>query len=268
MDDKKDTTQKFSNTFYFLAGAGLAGAIGAFYYLYSLFNETFELNEEQEAQVEKISHEVNEISGGKLTTDTCVKIMSIANRVCEDIIKNKKPDIDERRREAYNNEQEYEKICYEYLEAKEYAYQSATQLVFNKFSVKMEDLQAVLQNCSPYEIEKKLHEHEQQEYDNSVLKDDKNKVKEAFLYFTNRFLLEMKKFYAMMSHINQSDQEYLMLRLMILKLRVDDDLYFNYKVNEMQIRYLIHKFNLYSDIDIKQAQEKLAKFDDMINLQA
>jgi len=50
---------RVSKSFYFLIGAGIAGLVGSFYYLYSLFNEEIELDEEQELMVEKISEEVS-----------------------------------------------------------------------------------------------------------------------------------------------------------------------------------------------------------------
>ena len=52
---------------------------------------------------------------------------------------------------------------------------------------------------------------------------------------------------------------------MILKLRLDDDLYFNYRLSEIQLRYLLYKFDLNSDLEIKQISENLSKFDEMIN---
>jgi len=192
--------------------------------------------------------------------------MSIANKVCEATVKKSKPDIDERRREAFGNEEEYEKICYEYLECKEYAYQNATQLVLGKFNITMQNLQKVLTSIAPFELEKKLYQCEKPDYDDSVLKDDKYKIKEAFVYFGNRFIQEMKTFYNMMSTIDQNQQEYIMLRLMILKLRVDDDLFFKYKVNEIQLRYLLYKNELYDDLEVKSVHDKIAKFDDMINV--
>lgn len=255
----------FSKTFYFLLGTGVVGLLGGFYYLWSLFNEDIELNEEQEKQVEKIIQQVKQ-GDGELTVEMAIKIMSIANKVCEDTIKKNRPDIDQRRRDAFNNVEEYEKICLEYLENKEYAYQNATQLVLGKFNITMENLQKALMGIPPFELEKKLYQCDKPDYDDSVLKDDKYKIKEAFVYFGNRFIQEMKGFYQIMSTVNQNEQEYIMLRLMILKLRVDDDLYFKYKVNEIQLRFLLYKNELYDDPEVKSVHEKISKFDDMINV--
>ena len=251
--------------FYFLIGAGVAGVVGGFYYLYSLFNEEIELDEEQEIQVEKVSQEVKDAEG-ELTVETAIKVMSIANKVCEDSVKKSKPDIEQRRRDAFSNEEEYEKICYEYLECREYAYQNAINVVLGKFNITMESLQKVLTGIPPFELEKKLYQCDKPDYDDSILQDDKYKIKEAFVYFGTKFIQEMKNFYNMMSTINQNQQEYIMLRLMILKLKVDDDLYFKYKVNEIQLRYLLYKNDLYDDLEVKNVHEKISKFDDMINI--
>ena len=238
--DNNEKYGNFSKTFYFLLGTGIVGLLGGFYYLWTLFNEDIELNEEQEKQVEKITQEVKD---GELTVEMAIKIMSIANKVCEDTIKKNKPDLDQRRRDAFNNEEEYDKICYEYLENKEYAYQSATQLVLGKFNITMENLQKALTGIPPFELEKKLYQCDKPDYDDSVLKDDISKIKEAFVYYGNRFIQEMKIFYQTMSHVNSNEQEYKMIRLMISKLRVEDDLYSKYKVNEIQLKFLLFQFN-------------------------
>ncbi len=263
--NNNETSQGYSKTFWCLVGAGIFGIAGGFYYIYSLFNEEIELDEEQEIEVEKLTQDVKE-KDGELNVETAIKIMSIANKVCEDTVRKNKPDIDQRRRDAFQNNEEYEKICYEYLEGKEYAYQNATQLVLGKFNITMDNLQKVLTGIPPFELEKKLYAHEKPDYDDSILGDDKYKIKEAFVYFGNKFMQEMKSFYNSMTNVNQSQQEYIMLRLMILKLRVDDDLFFKFKVNEIQLRYLLYKNELYDDLEVKAVHDKISKFDEMINI--
>ena len=123
------------STFNFLLAAGTIAVFGGLYYaLY--YKGDIELDEDQEAELEKISESINE----ELNVSNAIKIMSLINIICDKLVKKYKPDIENRRREAIYNEIEYERVCYEYFECKEDAYQTALQFVLNKSKCTSDDL--------------------------------------------------------------------------------------------------------------------------------
>jgi len=253
----------YSKSFFALAGVSIAGILGGVYYLYTLLKGEPELSEEVETQIEEIAEKVQT---GELNVENAVKIMAMTNKVAEDIIKKSKSDIDTRRREALNNGNEYEKICYEYLEAKEYAYHTASSAILNKFNISMEDLQRVLSKVSPYELEQRLYESEKPAFENNNRDMDRETTKKAFLYYGNKFLGEMNEFQKIMQSIEQSQQEYIMFRLMILKMKIDDELWFKYEINEQQMRYKLYEHKLHDDTEVKRLHDRITRFDENMGM--
>jgi len=246
-----------------LGGVALAFISGGLYYKFFYKNEKSIFSEEQDDRIKKLKKELKRLNG-IITIDMAIQIMSIANKVCDEMVKKDHPDIDERRRSVFNDKNEYFKLCREYLECKEEAYNNSTLLVLNKFHLTMEDLQKVLSGLQPIELEQKLYKCEEMEYDNSILKNDKKVIIKAFVYFGEKFIEEMKQFIKESKSIR--DQDLLMMMLMVLKLKVDDHVYFNYKVNEIQLLYLLFKYDLYNEREVKDILNKISKFDEMVNV--
>jgi hypothetical protein len=258
--------QGLSKTFWILGSAAVLGLVGGVYYLYNLFSQEEELSEEQKLQIEEMKQEVED-TNGELTPELAVQTMALTNKFAEEMMKKMKPDIDERRRAAINNPEEYEKICAELFECKEHAYNTATNRVLAQFGFSMEDLQKVMSRVSPFEIEKKVYEYEKPSFEGTTIP-EKAKVKEAFCYYGKKFTEEMKEFHNMMNQnqVDPSQQDYVIFRLLVLKMRVDDELYFKYKYIESQIRYLLYEYNLFEDPDVRRVHESITRLDDMFNM--
>lgn len=258
-DNNKGSTQSYSLTFLALAGTSIAGIIGGLYYFYTLFKDEPEISDEVEHNFEEIQETIQ--TGKELTTDVAIKIIATVNKIAEDIMKSKKPDLDARRREQFNNEEEYEKLVYEFLECKEVCYNQATSVVLNKFNISMQDLQMKLSTVPPYEIEKKLLECEKPSFDESNKDISKETTKQAFIYYANKFITQMGEMGKMFQRIDPSQQDFVMFKLISIKTKVDDELWFKYQINENQMRYKIHEFKLYEDFEVKQLQNKIMAMD-------
>jgi hypothetical protein len=262
MDKGKQTGYSFG--YYALGALGITGIIGGLYYLFQAFNEE-PVSEETTTVLEQMKQDV-ELKGGELTPEVAIKIMALTNKQAEEFIKKAKPDIDDRRRAAINDRARYDQICQEYFESKENAYQAATNIILKKFgNISMEDIQAILSTVSPYELERKTFEVDKPIFDGHI--PDKQKVKEIFKYYGNELSLKMREFHMNMSRF-QGDpnmQEYLIFGILILKVRVDDELFLKYNYTEAQIRYLLYHHDLINDPEIKEVNDKISRFEDFMN---
>jgi hypothetical protein len=260
---EKENSKGYSIAFYSLAAIGITGLIGGLYYLYTTFNEEGEVSDDITNQLEEIKQEAED-NKGVLTPELAIKIMALTNKQAEELIKKLKPDIDDRRRAALGTP-DYEQICQEYFEVKENAYQTATSVVLKKHvGVQMEDLHNVMSKVSPYDLERKAFKYEKPSFEGDL--PSKSKVKEIFKYYGNQLASKMKEFHQRMNQF-QADpnmQEFLIFRILILKVQIDDELYMKYKYTETQIRYLLYEYDLIDDPEIKEVNEKIAKFEEFL----
>jgi hypothetical protein len=256
---------KSSNSlvFYGLAALGVTGLIGGLYYLYTAFNDEGKASEEITTQIEELKQEAED-NQGELTPEMAIKIMALTNKQAEDLIKKSRPDIDERRRAALGTP-EYETICQEYFEVKENAYQTATTIVLKSYgNIQMDELHNVMSKVSPYELERKAFKYEKPEFSGEL--PSKESVKEMFKYYGNQMALRMREFHqSMYQYQNDSNmQEFLIFRILILKVQIDDELFMKYKYTETQIRYLLYEYDLIDDPEIKAVNEKIARFEQFL----
>lgn len=260
-------SQKYSDKFYFLAAAGVAGVVGGLYCLYSLFTEEEEELEEKEIfEIEEIKNEITQ-NQGKLSKDNAIHILHLINHTAEENIKKNKPDLEIRRREVINDEAEYQKVCMEVFEAKELYYKQSSDKILAEFNTNMEAINQQLMSIDQAEMEKKMLELEKTEFTEG--KPNKEKSKEAFLYYGNKFLVEIQNLTAQFKNMpggmyNPQAQEMAMLSLLVGKMKVEDFLYIKYKLNEAQIRKLLVEYELHEDRDVKNLQAKMAAFEQMM----
>jgi hypothetical protein len=257
---EKDKSKGYGIAFYSLAALGITGLIGGLYYLYTTFNDEEKVSDEIKSQLEDLKQETH----SELTPEEAIKIMALTNKQAEELIKKIKPDIEEKRRAALGTP-DYETVCQEFFEIKENAYQTATSLILKNYgNIKMEDLHAVMSKVSPTELERQAFEFDKPNFE--VELPSKVKVKEIFKFYGNQLAIKMKEFHQMMNQF-QGDprmQELFIFRILILKVQIDDELYMKYKYTETQIRYLLYKYNLIDDPEIKEVNERLARFEDFI----
>lgn len=263
---KTTDNSKYDNKFYMLAAAGVAGLLGGFYLLYSLLSDEEELDEKEVIEIEELKQNV-EKNKGKIDKDAAIHILFLTNKHAEDELKKMKPDIEKRRREAFNNEYEYKQICSEYLEAKENCYMRSSQKILGEFNTTMEELNKIMALVDPQEMEKKFFEIDQPIFDQT--KPSKEEAKEAFLFFGNKFMEEMQglssQFRALQGNFqNGQAQEMAMFNLLVSKMKVEDLVYLKYKLSENQIRFLLNEYDLLKDYDIQAMHSKIASFEEMM----
>lgn len=263
-----DTSKKssYSALFWGLTAGAAIGLLGSAYYLYTLFSGDEDLAEEDMQQLQELKDAVEESNGGAMNVETAIQIMAMSNRISEEIMKKQKPDLDDRRRAAIDNNDEYERLCQEVFEAKEYAYNQAISKVIGQFgNVNMEEIHKLMSQVPPLEMERINHKYDKQTFDN-VPVPEKKLTKEAFAYYGKKFEEEMKEFQKMMSQqtaYNPNQDQYFFFRLLMIKMKVDDLLYLKYKYTEPQIKYMLFEYNLFEDPEVKRINEKLMRFDNM-----
>ncbi len=268
MDSKK--SGGYNALFWGLGAAAVAGIIGSAYYIYSLMNPEEELSENELEQLRELQQEINSDDGqkGGLTVETAIQIMAMTNRISEDMIKRSKPDLDDRRRAAINNAEEYERICQEVFESKEWAYNESLQKVIGQFgNISLEEIHKLIQTVPPTEIERINHKYEKPNFDQQ-LPPEKKVVKDAYIYYGSKFKDEMKEFQRILSQQTQYDpqqDQYFFFKLLVMKMKVDDELYLKFKYTEPQIKYMLYEYNLLEDTEIKKVNEQLMRFDQMFS---
>jgi hypothetical protein len=267
MENKKNG---YNAAFWGLGAAAVAGIIGSAYYIYSLMYQEEDLSEADLEKVKELQQEIieQEAHQGGLTVDTAMQIMAMTNKISEERIKKARPDLDDRRRAAINNPEEYERICQETLECKNEAYQESVEKVLQQFGgISIEEIHRVLQSVPPQEIEKINHKYEKPSFENVPIP-DKKLVKEAYIFFGRKFQGEMMEYQRTISQMSQmqmgpEQQEYIFFKLMIGKMKVDDEVYIKYKYTEPQIKFMIHEYNLTTDPDVMRINDQLMRFEQM-----
>ena len=64
---------------------------------------------------------------------------------------------------------------------------------------------------------------------------------------------------------DSKQQELVLYQLMILKFRIDDELYRNYSISENQLRFLLFEYNLADDPEIKKLMNDIAQYEENLN---
>jgi len=270
MDKKPNTGHQI--LFYGLAAGAVAAMVGSAYYLYSLFIEEEELSEDDKIKIEELKEEltqqIEEKNSQGLTPEIAIQIMSMTNKVGEEILKKNKPFLEEKRRAAIGLPDEYERICQEYLEAKELAFQEGSKKVLSQFGdYTFEDINKVMMEVHPAEYEKMNHKYEKVSFDNAP-KPDKLTVKQAYIFYGKKFKDEMRDLQRIMpfqgGNMDPEQQHFMFFKLLIMKFKVEDLLYLKYKYTEAQIKYLLFEYNLFEDPEIRSINEQLSRMDSMM----
>lgn len=274
--------QSYSKWFYVAIAGGACSVLYGMYYLYNLFKGEIELNDDDLIEIDEIKKEIDknteptkdnvqtetvdsEISSN-LNVETALKILSLINRKTEEQMKLMKPEIEERRRNAFvrKDDFEYEQICAEILEERNRSYMSISEKILNEFNFKYEDLAKCLQTIPPMEIEKRMLNYEKPLFEKG--KPNREQVKESFKFYGMNCIGQMREFQNAMNGVPNDpyQQEMMMYRLMITKFRIDDELYMRNQITEQQLRYLLNEYNLYEDPEIKTLIMKMSKYDEML----
>lgn len=260
-----ENNKKISN--FVWAGLAIGGAalVGGLVWLYKTMShvEDVGLTDQQMNVLQGLKEEIRS-QNGELTTDVAVKILAQINRMAEEIYRKAKPDLDSQRRSCMNNQIEYENLCRETFKLKEQAYNEAMGKVLEHVDnlITYEMIHEQLTTMNPVELERLTNKFEQPHFDGPI--PDDIRARDAYLYYNSQFQLEMKHFQSMLAHSsNQSDENFIFFKLLVHKTKVDDLLYTKYKLNEQQIRFLLHDRNLLKDPVIRSLHEQIVRIDEM-----
>lgn len=260
-----DNSNKVSYWFWGIGGALVLTFVGTAYYFYEQFSQE-DIPEQDLEEIEEVKKQVEE-DDGKITPDRAIQIMAMAQRMIEDQYKKDKPDLDSRRRRAFNNEEEYNLLCEEMLHYKNENSQFAMEKVLKMFGTNMEALTQVMQNINPMDVEKKAFKYDKPTFEDGE-KLNKEQIRAAFKFFATKVMNEAKSFRETFSNMNsqpsEMEQQQIMIRIMIMKIKVDDELYIKHKCTEAQMRFLLHEYGLIDEPEIKEMNANLMKYEEMM----
>ena len=263
-------SSSLKNKILYYGGITISAAIigSSLYYLYKLYT-----CKDEEEEIEKILIDEKELFDldNKLTENGAINLMIKINLLADEYYNKEYSDLDKKRRENINNLEEYTTLCNETFTHKQTIYQLATNEILNKLTHKItiEQIQNFLQTINPKKLEEltlnnevellKIEENE----DNNLI--NIKTYKEAFIYYVNIFIEEVKNLQDKYKDINIEEnvqiQNMLMFEYLIVKIKADDLLYLKYNTTEQKIKIILYKNNCLDDLDIKEAQNKLEKFE-------
>ena len=164
------------------------------------------------------------------------------------------------------NDSIHKKSCREYLLKKEELLGFCSNEIVNYLDVDHEFYINSIKELTHKEIESKYLSNHVPTFSGDI--PDKNKTKEAFLYFANLFVDEISKikskkntFYTHSiksnSDLNDEIKRNLEVEeILITKIKIDDLLFIKHGLTESQVRYLVIE-----DKDVSQANESLITFE-------
>ncbi len=272
-----ETTNKksgYTPLFWTLGAAAVVGLVGSAYYVFNLFQAEEEIPEQQLENIVKVQEKMdNNMKTGKqeLDIETAVQIMAITNKLSEETLKKHNPDLEKRRREAINQGERYDELCMEYIEAKEREYQKAMQIVFANFpGVTMEDIQRVMQNSDPQEVERLNSQFDPAEFE--AEKPSREATKKAYIYYGQAFTNNMKEMVSIIRQTGQSGQgdpqqeQFFFIKMLITKMKIDDIIFIEHKLTESQMKSLLMTYNLMEDPEIVNVNRQLMTLQQMFGL--
>lgn len=245
-----------------LIGGGVVLAFSGIVYLYKTVFKDQGLPEKLLVELEKIKQQIDE-NKGDLSPDIAIKILFHINKAAEESMT--KLDLTTKRREAISNDEEYNRLAKECLQTKYSILKNTTNLILQHFDMDPSDFKEAIEQITPYEIEKKIFAFNKSNFDNPIIL-DKNKTKEAYLFYGNKFVEEIlnlnasqKKTFA--EEIEKNNHEKIVNQLFIIKMKLDDSLNLKYGVSESSLKYFVHEYSLYDDKEVKTLAEKVNNFD-------
>jgi len=260
-------SSSLKNKILYFGGITISAAVlgSSLYYLYKLYT-----CKDDDEELEKILIDEKDLfdSDNKLTENGAITLMIKINTLADEYYNKEYSDLDKKRRDNLNNLEEYTTLCNETFTHKQTIYQLATNEILNKLTHKItiEQIQNFLQTINPKKLEELtlINEAELLKKEDIDLINIKT-CKEAFIYYVNIFIEEVKNLQDKYKDINYEEnvqiQNMLMFEYLIVKIKADDLLYLKYNTTEQKIKIILYKNNCLDDPDIKEAQKKLEKFE-------
>ena len=221
------TKQKI--VYYTLGVGGLIVVGGGLYYLYKYLTEISE--EEQELKKKLIDINENEIfdSNNQLKDEGVIKIIIKINHLSDYLFEKQNPDLDERRRNVIDKEEEYIKLFADTLAEKKKSYDEAAEMVLNSLTIKInfDLIQQKLNLISPENMEKFTLEFD--ELDEKEKNLNEETAKNAFIYYANQMNEQGNKLKEKIEALGESiDQNQQLMEFLIIKMKIDDLMYIKY----------------------------------------
>ena len=254
------TKQKI--VYYTLGVGGLIVVGGGLYYLYKYLTEISE--EEQELKKKLIDINENEIfdSNNQLKDEGVIKIIIKINHLSDYLFEKQNPDLDERRRNVIDKEEEYIKLFADTLAEKKKSYDEAAEMVLNSLTIKInfDLIQQKLNLISPENMEKFTLEFD--ELDEKEKNLNEETAKNAFIYYANQMNEQGNKLKEKIEALGESiDQNQQLMEFLIIKMKIDDLMYIKYQTSMQSVKLILYKNNLLNDESIKEAKEILEKIE-------
>ena len=254
------TKQKI--VYYTLGVGGLIIVGGGLYYLYKYLTENSE--EEQKLKKKLIDINENEIfdSNNQLKDEGVIKIIIKINHLSDYLFEKQNPDLDERRRNVIDKEEEYIKLFADTLAEKKKSYDEAAEMVLNSLTIKInfDLIQQKLNLISPENMEKFTLEFD--ELDEKEKNLNEETAKNAFIYYANQMNEQGNKLKEKIEALGESiDQNQQLMEFLIIKMKIDDLMYIKYQTSMQSVKLFLYKNNLLNDESIKEAKEILEKIE-------
>jgi hypothetical protein len=255
---------------YLAIGLGASIVVGTFGSIFSrLFSryKSSKNNIKKEQNLKAMTLKENLKKEPDLSVDRAVEIMALINEIADNKVKISLKDMEEKRRNNIHDKDEYERQCKEIFDIKEYIFSKTTEKILKETEFSsMEDIQNILKQHHPHEIEKKAYKYYHPSFENKD-EPDMETIKEAFLYYGKKFKKEIVEIDNLLKKQDGYEVELtnvIFFKLLVLKTRVEDRLYIKYDLTEAELRYLLFKYNLFDkDEEIKKLNLEISKFDDM-----
>ena len=255
----------YSKWIFSLCGIAVFGLASYIYYHFPYLKEESILSEEDQNKISGLREEL-EGHNWILTPEIAIKLLALINKKTDEYINTRKPDMEKKRRDAFDKKEVYESICNEMLEYRNQIYIKVSDKILYEFGVSNDDLGKLLERLTPIDIEKKMYAEEKPDFENNEVP-DRNNVKKAFMSYGKSCINQMKIFQNMVGKCDtdSKQQELVLYQLMILKFRIDDELYRNYSISENQLRFLLFEYNLADDPEIKKLMNDIAQYEENLN---
>jgi hypothetical protein len=160
------------------------------------------------------------------------------------------------------------------------------KVLYQLGNISYEEIQKIIKKISPYELESTAHgmgynfnPNNEMFADNST--PDKNLIKEAFKFYGKRYIEEIKNLKIEWSsssktnstvtddnneneclksknfiHKEREEEDYVN-KLLMIKLRLCDELFLNYKFTEEQMRYLLYEYQMFDDSEVRRLFDEM-----------
>lgn len=244
-----------------LLGVAIIG-VGGFLFVRLFYSKKL-LTDEDYNKIKEIKEQCED----NLTEEEAIKLLALINRKTDEYMATEYKELDTKRRQAYkksDNANNYEKICEEILDRRNEVYNNMSDAVLSEFGIDHEQLGELLKGKKPIEIEKLMFSEEKVSVEGANI--NEHKIKQAFLHYANMCIEQMKEFKRIMNRqMNNSQQEVVLYKLMIMKYKIDDDLFEKFEINENQLRFLLHENNMYNDVEIKKKSDEMARYEELLD---